>query len=244
MRFYGLTTARVVAQEFFRGNSDAAYRMLHSLATEGQAFRYREQDGDYFSLSASPLDRRELEAAFARLWYCRMRAPRQKLISPSEFRDLFREAAAIADVPRRMKHVPCINTGDGLALLRVQPLKSADPEVLQNALEALQKYVASPAFEPWWQFARRELLRLVYLVRESEEARELARWLARHPLCSTHRNKTIEIPVDVQHVPPFPGPEKTRAPEGLLSSRSTSKKQSLSDPQSDPSCSQAGSGSR
>jgi len=223
MRFYGLTTARIVAHDLFGGDAAPAYRLLQSLALRREAFRYFEGEGEYFTLSASPLDRLELEQAFAILWYCRMREPAQQLLSPSELRELFRASAAFMNVPRRPKHVPCINTGSGgLLLLRVQPLKSTDPELLQTALVALQGYIGSPAFVPWWQFARRELLRLVYLVRDVAAARELAYWLARHPLCSTHHERTLEIPVDVEHVPPFPGPDKTRAPEGLLSSRSDS----------------------
>jgi hypothetical protein len=110
---------------------------------------------------------------------------------------------AITSLHHAPRFARCIHTGTKLELLRVATRSAGD---LNHALGQLQRYVSSSAFEPWWHFARSDLLTLVSLVSVPGAEEELSRWLERHPLLSYFDRETpLPIPVRMVFVAPFAG---------------------------------------
>jgi hypothetical protein len=207
VRLYRLTTVRVVARNFFGGSDVAATRALEALCARHELARHEASGGVYYTVDRVSLEAAALAEAWAVLWFCRMTRPAKPLLSPREFRALvagMREAGV--ELPRDPRVVRAYRTRGCLHLLRVQPLRfDARADVVARALVLLQDVVASEGFAPWWTWARHDLLRLVYLVRDAAPGEELARWTTRHPLCSHVGGSPVIIPLDVVTVPPFPG---------------------------------------
>ena len=206
MRLYGLTTVRVVARNVFGGNEVAATRALEALRTRQELSAHPTSGSRYYSAERDPLAPPTLAEAWAVLWFCRMTRPPKTLLSPREFRTLI---AGMRDAGVRLTREPrfvrAYRARDRLHLLRVQPMRfDSRPDAVARALVLLQDVVASDGFAPWWTWARHDLLRLVYLVREVEQGRELLRWTQRHPLLSRVGGAPVAIPLEVATVPPFP----------------------------------------
>lgn len=206
MRFFGLTTARVVAENFLAGSRNGAYKLLGGLTARGELHRHEHSGGTYFTANGRPLAEPDLEKHFALLWYCRVREEPRTLLSPRDFAGVIKELGAIVPLEKPPRFVPCIHAGRSLLLPRVHPTtwEGRDDE-LNSALGSLQGYVSSPAFLPWWHFARHGLLSLAYLVRKERHQTELSRWIGRHPLVSVVGQAPVEVPVQIAAVPTFPG---------------------------------------
>jgi hypothetical protein len=207
VRLYGLTTVRVVARTFFGGSDVAATRAIEALRARHELTRHEASGGAYYTADAVPLEPAALAEAWAVVWFCRMTRPPKALLSPREFRTLV-TGMRDAGVPlvREPRFVRAYRARDHLHLLRVQPVRfDSRRDAVARALVLLQDLVASDGFAPWWTWARHDLLRLVYLVRDAELGRELMRWTLRHPLLSRAGGAPVAIPLDVAAVPPFPG---------------------------------------
>ncbi|GMV26707.1 MAG: hypothetical protein AMXMBFR58_27380 [Phycisphaerae bacterium] len=153
---------------------------------------------EYYTPEAEPLQRQELYRRFALLAFTSLLPMRRPLLGEVAFRDSVESVARTAGLPAlpwRPCYVHRANASEPprLSLIRVGTTRS-----MQAAIDELERFVASPAFRPWWYFAEIGSFVLTYLHRGPRaSADELGRWLRRRPLLSRLGEKPAPIPVFV-----------------------------------------------
>lgn len=200
--FVGIATARSIARDFCRGDIARVAGVLAALEERRNLHRhvFHAQTGslEYYTPEAEPLQRQELYRRFALLAFTSLLPMRRPLLGEVAFRDSVESVARTAGLPAlpwRPCYVHRANASEPprLSLIRVGTTRS-----MQAAIDELERFVASPAFRPWWYFAEIGSFVLTYLHRGPRaSADELGRWLRRRPLLSRLGEKPAPIPVFV-----------------------------------------------
>ncbi len=228
---YGLTTQAVLGRVLGRAVAgDAARRLLEDLSRARRLHAHSRSGMTYYTERIEELPSEELRERFAILWHCCMSKPRTEPLTRKTLSKILAPAADILGI-KHPEISPCVLAEGRLERIVVSPSAPAGrPLDLQRALSALQRLLGKKTFRPYLSLAASGRLALIYLVEDPVQREEMARWLTRHPLVARYDGEDVRalallgtsavaIPVRVGRLVTLKRPEKTTAPEGLLSRR-------------------------